>query len=149
MCIQTPSYYLVIASVIDIVMFFIHWGISPEIFPHEDRCTHSDVIAIFSWIALVYVFGVHLPELILQCWINNTQDPETKKFYAGILFTTLHLIKFVLVCALILPNLKDAQQACGDGITVFSAFYVVAAFFVVVVRVLGHIRHWTNIANGN
>ena len=149
MCIQTPSYYLVIASVIDIVMFFIYWGISPEILPHDARCTHSDVISFFSWIALVYVFGVHLPESIIQCYLNKTQDPDPKKFYAGIFFTFLHLIKFVLVCALILPNHKDAQQACGDGIIVFSAFYVVAAFFVLVVRVIGHIRHWTNIANGN
>ena len=149
MCIQNPSYYLVIAAVIDIVMFFFYGIITFKVLPPDDRCTHSDVIDTLATIALVYVFGVHLLESILHCWINNTQDPETKKFYAGILFTSLHLIKFVLVCALVLPNLKDAQQSCGVGITVFGAFYVVAAFFVVVVRVLGHIRHWTNIANGN
>ena len=149
MCFQTPSYYLVIAAVIDIVMFFFYGIISFKVLPPDDRCTHSDVINTLATLALVYVFGVHLLESILQCWIKNTHDPETKKFYAGILFTSLHLIKFVLVCTLILPKLKDAQQSCGDGIIVFSAFYVVAAFFVVVVRVLGHIRHWTNIANGN
>ena len=97
--------------------------------------------------ALVYVFGVYLLELILQCWINNTQDPDPKKFYAGILFTSLHLIKFVLVCALVLPNLKDAQQACGDGIIVLGAFYFVATLCVVVVRVIGLIRHWINITH--
>ena len=147
MCIQTPSYYLVIASVIDIAMFLIYGAFSVNVFSHDDHCTQSDVIDTFATLALVYVFGVHLLESILHCWINNTQDPETKKFYVGILFTSLHLIKFVLVCALVLPNLKDAQQACGVIITVFSAFYVVAAFSVVVLRVTGHIRHWINITH--
>ena len=147
MCIQTPSYYLVIAAVIDIAMFLIYGAFSVNVFSHDDHCTQSDVIDTFATLALVYVFGVHLLESILHCWINNTQDPETKKFYVGILFTSLHLIKFVLVCALVLPNLKDAQQACGVIITVFSAFYVVAAFSVVVLRVTGHIRHWINITH--
>ena len=147
MCIQTPSYYLVIAAVIDIAMFLIYGAFSVNVFSHDDHCTQSDVIDTFATLALVYVFGVHLLESILHCWINNTQDPDPKQFYAGILFTSLHLIKFVLVCALILPNLKDAQQACGDNIIVFSAFYVVVAFFVLVVRVIGHIRHWTNITH--
>ena len=147
MCIQTPSYYRVIAAVIDIAMFFIYGGICFKILPPGDNCSHSDVIHTLAMIALVYFFGVHLLELIIQCWINNTQDPDPKSFYAGIVFTFLHMIKFVLVCALILPNLNDAQQACGVIITVFSAFYVVAAFSVVVLRVTGLIRHWINITH--
>ena len=147
MCIQTPSYYLVIASVIDIIMFFIYGGVAFKGVSLDDDCTHSDVINIFATIVLVYLFGVHVLEWITQCCINNTQDADTKSFYAGIVFTFLHMIKFVLVCALILPYLKDAQQACGVIITVFSAFYVVAAFSVVVLRVTGLIRHWINITH--
>ena len=147
MCIQTPSYYLVIASIIDIVMFFIYGGIAFKGVSHDDHCSQSVVLSTFSAIVLASLFGAQLLEAITQCCINNTQDADTKSFYAGIVFTFLHMIKFVLVCALILPNLKDAQQACGDNIIVFSAFYVVVAFFVLVVRVIGHIRHWTNITH--
>ena len=147
MCIQTPAYYLVIAAVIDIVMFFFYGIIRFKVLPLDDDCDQSGVLSILSTMALVYVFGVYLLELILQCWINNTQDPDPKKFYAGILFTSLHLIKFVLVCALVLPNLKDSQHACGDGIIVFSAFFFVSALCVVVVRVIGLIRHWINITH--
>ena len=147
MCIQTPSYYLVIASIIDIVMFFIYGGIAFKGVSHDDHCSQSVVISTFAAIVLVSLFGAQLLEAITQCCINNTPDADAKSFYAGIFFTSLHLIKFVLVCAIILPNLKDASQACGVIITVFSAFYVVAAFSVVVLRVTGHIRHWMNITH--
>ena len=93
MCIQTPAYYLVIAAVIDIVMFFFYGIITLYVLPLDDDCSQTGVRSILSTMALVYVFGVYLLELLLQFWINNTQDPDPKKFYAGILFTNLHLLQ--------------------------------------------------------
>ena len=145
MCIQS-TYYFVIASVIDIVMFFIYGVICWNILPHDEHCFQLDVITTLAGIVLVSLLGLHLLEMIMKSCFRNTEELQGDNqfnpgsFYCGIFFTLLHLIKFILVCALILPNLKDSQEACGNIIIAFSAFYVAVAVFVVVMRVIGHIK---------
>ena len=136
-----------IASVIDIAISFIVGVITLNIIKPSFNCINRDVMVNLSVIAVVGSMGVHGLDMLIQCCVkrngDNTENNQfnPKSFWAGIFFTFLHLIKLLVICAVILPNLKYPQETCDNTIIFFSILFVLVAVFVVVFRVIGHIKH--------
>ena len=142
--------YFIIPSVIDMAVLLIVGVIGVNILTPSFNCVNKDVMHNLNVMVLVCVFGVHCLEMIIQCCLGyqrtnayTTDDDQfnPKSFWAGIFFTFLHLIKLIVICAVILPNLKYIQETCDNTIIFFSILFVLVAFFVVVFRVIGHIKH--------
>ena len=149
MCVQNAYFYFIMTSVIDIATSIMVAVVGVNILTPSFNCINKDVVNNLNLIVLVCVFGVHGLEVILQCCIQGglaTATPEDdqfnhKSFWSGIFFTVLHFIKLLVLCAIILPNLKYPQETCDNTIIFFSILFVLVTIFVVVFRVVGHIKH--------
>ena len=150
MCIQNSPCYFIVASVIDMAVWLIVGAIGVNILTPSFNCVNKDVVVHLNVMVLVCVFGLHILEMIIQCCVGyhrtnayTTDDDQfnPKSFWSGIFFTFLHLIKLLVICIVILPNLKYPQETCDNTIIFFSILLMLVAIFVVVSRVIGHIKH--------
>ena len=149
MCIQNAYGYFIMTSVIDIATSLMVVVISANILTPSYNCINKDVMSNLNWIVLACVIGVVGLEMIIQCCVQRILARDTpeddqfnpKSFWSGIFFTVLHLIKLLVLCAMILPNLKYPQETCDNTIIFFSIIFVLVTIFVVVFRVVGHIKH--------
>ena len=148
MCVQNAYFYFIMTSVIDMAVLLIVGVIGVNILTPSFNCINKDVVNNLNLIVLVCVFGVHGLEVILQCCIQGglaTATPEDdqfnpKSFWSGIFFTVLHFIKLLVLCAIILPNLKYPQETCDNTIIFFSILFVLVTFFVIVCRAIAQIK---------
>ena len=137
----------IIASVIDIAISFIVGVITLNIIKPSFNCINRDVMVNLSVIAVVGSMGVHGLDMLIQCCVkrngDNTEDNQfnPKSVWAGIFCTFLHLVKLIVICAVILPNLKYPQETCDNTIIFFSILFVLVTFFVIVLRAIAHIKH--------
>ena len=149
MCIQNAYGYFIMTSVIDMAVLLINGVIGVNIRAPSFNCVNKDVMDNLSLIVLVCVFGLHILEMIIQCCVGyhrtnayTTDDDHfnPKSFWAGIFCTFLHLVKLIVICAVILPNLKYPQETCDNTIIFFSILFVLVTFFVIVLRAIAHIK---------
>ena len=147
MCIQNAYGYFIMTSVIDIATSLMVVVISANILTPNYNCINKDVMSNLNWIVLACVIGVVGLEMIIQCCVqrngDNTDDNQfnSRSFWSGIFFTFLHLIKLLVLCAIILPNLKYPKETCDNTIIFFSILFVLVTIFVIVFRAIGHIKH--------
>ena len=147
MCIQNAYGYFIMTSVIDIATSLMVVVISANILTPSYNCINKDVMSNLNWIVLACVIGVVGLEMIIQCCVqrngDNTDDNQfnSRSFWSGIFFTFLHLIKLLVLCAIILPNLKYPKETCDNTIIFFSILFVLVTVFVIVFRAIGHIKH--------
>ena len=137
----------IIASVIDIAISFIVGVITLNIIKPSFSCINRDVMVNLSVIAVVGSMGVHGLDMLIQCCVKRNGDRNgednqlnPKSVWAGIFFTFLHLVKLIVICAVILPNLKYPQETCDNTIIFFSILFVLVTFFVIVCRAIAHIK---------
>ena len=147
MCIQNAYVYFIMTSVIDIATSLMVVVIAANILTPSYNCINKDVMSNLNWIVLACVIGVVGLEMIIQCCVqrngDNTDDNQfnPKSFWSGIFFTFLHFIKLLVLCAIILPNLKYPQETCDNTIIFFAILFVLVTLFVIVFRAIGHIKH--------
>ena len=148
MCVQNAYFYFIMTSVIDIATSIMVAVVGVNILTPKFNCINKDVVNNLNLIVLVCVFGVHVLEVIIQCCIQGGLGRDTpednqfnpKSFWSGIFFTVLHFIKLLVLCAIILPNLKYPQETCDNTIIFFSILFVLVTFFVIVIRAIAHIK---------
>ena len=148
MCVQNAYFYFIMTSVIDIATSIMVAVVGVNILTPNFNCINKDVVNNLNLIVLVCVFGVHVLEVIIQCCIQGGLGRDTpednqfnpKSFWAGIFCTFLHLVKLIVICAVILPNLKYPQETCDNTIIFFSILFVLVTLFVIVCRAIAHIK---------
>ena len=147
MCIQNAYVYFIMTSVIDIATSLMVVVISANILTPSYNCINKDVMSNLNWIVLACVIGIVGLDMIIQCCVqkngDNTDDNQfnSRSFWSGIFFTFLHLIKLLVLCAIILPNLKYPKETCDNTIIFFSILFVLVTVFVIVFRAIEHIKH--------
>ena len=148
MCIQTANGYFIMTSVIDIATSLMVAIGGVNILTPSFNCINKDVMHNLNWIVVVCLLGLVGLEMIIRCCVQvmfagDTQDNQfnPKSFWSGIFVTFLHFIKLLVLCAIILPNLKYPQETCDNTIIFFSILFVLVTFFVIVFRAIGHIKH--------
>ena len=133
-------------SFLDILMasaaIFLYWK-------ENDDCVTVEALYFFNIIGKIK-FGVHILEILLQCYVKETRqlkidDPfNPRSFWAGILFTVLHVIKqffTFLVMVSHIPSPSDTNKGCVHNIDVFGVMFVISGVVVILLRIYFHYRH--------
>ena len=110
-----------------------------------DGCVNQGVTENIRLIAILTMV-VHVIEIIIQCFVkvgevgDKTFNP--KSFWTAVIFTIIHLIKFIVVCAAIIPRAKPSvvddqlndPHSCSNDVTVFGPMYAFITFMLILYR---------------
>ena len=119
-----------------------------------DGCVNQGVTEGFRLIAILTMV-VHVIEITIQCFVKDGEVGDKtfnpKSFWTAVIFTIIHLIKFIVVCAAMIPKVKPSvvddelnnPHSCGNDITVFGPMYAFIAFMLILYRTGLHICHIT------
>ena len=122
-----------------------------------DGCVNQGVTEGLRVIAILTIV-VHVLEITIQCFVKDGEafnyNPPTfnpKSFWTAVSFTIIHLIKFIVVCAAIIPNVKPSVvddelnnlHNCSNDVTFFGPVYAFITFMLILYRTGLHYCHMT------
>ena len=113
-----------------------------------DGCVNQGVTGEIRLIAIL-TFVAHVLEIIIQCFVRVDVSFESgdktfnpKSFWTAVIFTIIHLIKFIVVCAAIIPKVKPSviddelnnPHSCSYDVTVFGPMYAFITLMLILYR---------------
>ena len=122
---------------------------------HEPNgCVNQGVTRGILLIAMLTLVA-HALEIIIQWFVkvgeHGDKTFKLKSLRTAVIFTIIHLIKFIVVCAAMIPKVKPSvvddelnnPHSCGHDITVFGPMYAFITFMLILYRTGLHICHIT------
>ena len=120
-----------------------------------DGCVNQAVSEGIELIAILTIV-THVLEILIQ-WKVKVGETGNKifnplSFWTAVIFTIIHLIKFIVVCAAIIPKVKPsivdditkAPHSCRIDFTVFGPMYAFIIFMFILYRAGLHYCHIKN-----